>query len=147
MDIKNLIMGQLPNGIIDSLEEKTGVDKNTIDKIIDAGLPEVVDHGLKTEGGLFDNIAEDIVTKKIKEKTGLDEGTISKVLSFVIPFVKEHIDGNEMKKIIGGLSNGIGMDDLENVAGAILNNGSSKENSKSGGFLGNILGGLFGGKK
>jgi hypothetical protein len=150
MDIKNLILSQLPENALDDLAEKVGVDNATVEKIIDAGIPEVIEQGSKTEGGLFDNLEESILSKSISEKTGLDEGTISKVLSFALPYIKDKIDSEELMKIIGGLSDGFGMDDIQNIAGAIMDtdekDNSEKTENKTGGFLGNILGGLFGKK-
>jgi hypothetical protein len=132
------------------LAEKVGVDSSVVEKIMDAGIPEVVAQGSKTEGGLFDNLEETVLTKAIASKTGLEEGIISKVISFALPYIKERVDGKEMMDIVKGLSDGFGMDDIQNIAGAIMSDSkddkkSSSEN-KSGGFLGNILGGLFGKK-
>ena len=149
MDIKSLILNQLPGGL-DKIAESVGVDKDMVSKIMDTGVEEIVKEGSKTEGGLFDNIEEKVISKTIAEKSGLDEGIVSKVITFVLPYVKEHIDGKELMKIIGGLSDGFGMDDVKNIAGAIMNDdeksSTGSTNSKSGGFLGNILGGLFGKK-
>ncbi len=146
MDIKSLILNQLPGGL-DKIVEGAGVDSETVSKIMDAGIPEVIKNGQKTQGDLLDNLETSVLSKTISDKVGIDEGTVSKVLSFALPFIKEHIDSQELMKIIGGLSDGFGMDDVQNIAGAIMNDSNSNNSSKSkGGFLGNILGGLFGKK-
>ena len=148
MDIKSLIINQLPNGLGD-IVEKTGVDKETIEKIMDSGAGEIVKNGSKTEGSLFENIEEEVVSEAVAQKSGVDKGTVSKVVAVALPYIKKHIDGEELTKIIKGFSDGFGMDDVQNIAGAIMNDDSKsgrKGNSKKGGFLGNILGGLFGGK-
>jgi uncharacterized protein YidB (DUF937 family) len=147
MDIKDLILSQLPEGAIGDLAQKAGVGEDVIGKIMDAGSDEITKNGLKTEGGLFENIEKEVVGGAIAEKTGLDKDMVSKVLDVALPFMKERIDGDELKKIIGGLSDGFGMDDIQNIAGAVFDeNNKEKSGSKSGGFLGNILGGLFGKK-
>lgn len=151
MDIKNLILSNMPEGSMDELVKMTGVDTDTVDKIMDAGMPEVIEQGMKTEGGLFDNLENKIITAAVVEKTGLDEGVVASVLDKILPFIKERIDSKELMTIIGGLSNGFGMDDIQNIAGAVMSgNDSKKENQdisgvedKKTGFLGGILGGLF----
>lgn len=149
MDIKRLILDQLPEGTIDMLAKKVGIDGATIDKIMEAGIPEVVKQGSKTEGGLFDNLEETVVSKSVSLKTGLDESTVTKVISVALPFIKERVDGEELMKIIEGFSDGFGMDDVENIAEVILgedNKRETKTEEKLGGFLKNILGGFFGKK-
>ena len=143
MDIKSLILNQLPGGL-DKIAEGAGVDSETVSKIMDAGIPEVIKNGQKTEGDLLDNLETSVLSKTIASKVGIDENIVSKVLSFALPYVKKNIDTKELSKIIGGLSDGFGMDDVENIAEAVLSNSGSK-NSK-GGFLSGILGGLFGKK-
>jgi hypothetical protein len=149
MDIKSFILNQLPTDAVDKIAAKAGVKGDVIKKIMSAGSEEIVKEGVKTEGGLFDNLENTILSKTIASKTGLDEGIVSKVLKVALPYIKERIDGDELKKIIGGLADGFGMDDIQNIASAVLSgNDSQKEKKSSGsGLLGGLLGGLFGGKK
>ena len=149
-DVKSLILNQLPEGVIGDLAKSIGSDNDTVEKVIGEGIPEIVKEGQKTEGGLFDNLQNTVISKTVASKTGVDEGLVSSIIEKVLPLLKEYIDGKELMKIIGGLSDGFDMDDVQNIAGAIFNNDDKKSSSKqekSGGFLGNILGGLFGGKK
>jgi len=151
MDIKSLILNQLPEGAIGDLAKKVGVDEDVIGKIMDAGSDEIVKEGVKTEGGLFDNLENEVLSDAISKKSGVDKGMVSSVLTVALPFLKKRIDGDELKKILGGLSDGFGMDDIQNIAGAVMSDskgdGNKKEEKKSGGFLGSILGGFLGGKK
>jgi len=150
MDIEKLILNQLPTETIDEIVSKVGVDKGTIKKIISGGSEEIIKNGTKTAGDLFDNLEITTLSKSISEKINVDKDTVSKVLLEIIPFLKKYVNTSELMKIVGGLSDGFGIDDIENIAGAILdnNNNGEKNNSQKSkkNILGNILGGLFGKK-
>ena len=140
MDIEKLILSQLPGGL-DKIIENTGVDRDTVSKIIKTGSEELVKEGIKTKGGLFENIEKNIIIKTITEKTGIDTNIVSKVIDFALPYIKEHVDGGKILSVIKGLSDGVGMDDVENIAGSILGG-----TGKKGGFLGGIFKTIFGKK-
>ncbi len=149
MDIQSLIFNRLPGGL-DKIISSTGVEKKDVEKIMKVGVPEIVKEGQKSEGDLFDNLSETVLTKTIADKTGLGEEMVQKVISFVLPLIRENIDSAEMMKIIGGLSDGFGIDDLKNIAEAVFNNDDNKKESKGdekkSGMLKKILGSFWGKK-
>ena len=151
-NIENIILNNFLEGIED-IVKKTGIDKNIVKKVIEDSVPEIIKNGKKTDGGLFDNLNETEISKKISKKNNIDHKETVGIINIAIKFIGDKIDGQEAKKILNGLSDGIGIDDVENIASALLTKknlgeGKSKNEKKFvGGLLGDILGNFLGGRK
>ena len=82
------------------------------------------------------------IASKVAEKFGISSSIVKTVLEKVLPYILNAIKGGKitpsMLTAAAGLADGVGLDDVQNIAGAVIG-------KKAGGVMG-MLGGLFGKK-
>ncbi len=147
-----LIVGQMAQNTSTKSGEQSlnkALDQHSDSSVLDTlgglfGSSDSNNDGLSILGHIFGNNNEKAASN-ISRKTGVDAATVMNVLSFIAPLVMAYM---AQKKTSGGIKDTVqgAKDDngnpLIDIVGSVLDGSSGKN---SGGILGTILGGLFGG--
>ena len=157
-----MMTGVMPEGALESIAGEAGIDADSVTGILKEAAPSVlgsvaksaegdssfVDKALGMVSGGGDGVLSMLMGSQIvnliapiAKKFGISSSIVTMVVSKALPFVLEQMKSGkitpEMLKAAAGLADGVGLDDVQNIAGAVL--------GKKGGIMGTI-GGLFGKK-
>jgi len=162
MNIAKMLMNNLPDGALENVAQGAGINTDIVTKVVGAAAPSVAGSLAKNmqsdsgfiekalgmaesgdEGGIVNIVlgsqAESALAL-IAEKFGISSSIVKTVIAKIMPFILDNVKSGaitpEMMKAAAGLADGVDMEDVKNIAGAVMG-------KKSGGVLG-MLGGMFG---
>jgi hypothetical protein len=161
MDITKLMGELVPADALGSIASSAGIDASMVGDIVQAAAPVVLggvaknaqddgsflDKALDMVGGNTDTLLGKVlgsqveaVLNPIAEKFGIGSNVVKMVVAQILPYILKAVKSGsinaDMLTAAAGLADGVGMDDVQNIAGAVLG-------KKKGGVLG-MLGGMFG---